>query len=109
MEDCGIIVFCTFSSIEEAKNIATDLVKRKLAACCTILPKVTSIYSWESKLEENEETMMMIKTSQKNYEQLEKQIKMLHSYSVPEIISVKIEKGSKAYMDWLFENTRLQD
>ena len=106
MEDCGIIVFCTFSSNEEAKKIAPVLVTKKLAACCTILPRVTSYYSWESKLEENEETLMIIKTSLKNYEQLEKQIKMLHSYSVPEILSVKIEKGSKAYLDWLFDNTK---
>ncbi len=109
MEECGIIVFCTFSSDEEAKEIAPVLVNKKLAACCTILPKVTSYYSWESKLEESDETLMLIKTSLKNYEQLEKQIKMLHSYSVPEIISVKIETGSKAYLDWLFENTRIQD
>ena len=105
MEDLGIIVFCTFPSIDEAKSIAPILVEKKLAACCTILPKVTSFYVWESKLEENEEILMMIKTTHKCYEQLEKQIKMLHSYSVPEIISVNINQGSKAYLDWLNEST----
>jgi len=106
MEDKGIIVFCTFPSEEEAKNIAPVLVEKKLAACCTILPPVTSIYTWESKLEENQEILMMIKTSHKCYDQLEKQIKMLHSYSVPEIIGVNIEQGSKAYLDWVFDSTQ---
>jgi periplasmic divalent cation tolerance protein len=106
MEESGIIVFCTFPNLEEAKSIAPDLVEKKLAACCTILPQVTSFYSWESKIEENQEILMMIKTSRKCYDQLEKQIKMMHSYSVPEIISVDINQGSKAYFDWIFESTK---
>ena len=106
MEDKGIIVFCTFPTEEDAKNIALVLVENKLAACCTILPPVTSIYTWESKLEESREILMMIKTSNKCYDQLEKQIKMLHSYSVPEIIGVEIKKGSKAYLDWILDSTQ---
>lgn len=106
MEDRAIIVFCTFPDLEEAKSIAPVLVEKKLAVCCTILPAVTSFYTWESKLEENQEILMMIKTCHKCYDQLEKQIKMLHSYSVPEIISVNINQGSKAYLDWIFESTK---
>ena len=105
MEDKAIIVFCTFPDVAEAKNIAPILVEKKLAACCSILPAITSFYTWESKIEENQEIMMMIKTSHKCYDQLEKQIKMLHSYSVPEIISVKVDQGSKAYLDWIFDST----
>lgn len=109
MEQKGIIVFCTFPTPNEAKKIAKVLVEKKIAACCSIFPQVTSIYNWQSDVEENEETLMMIKTANKCYEQLEKEIKMLHSYSVPEIISVKIEKGSKAYLDWIFDNTKKQE
>ena len=106
MDESGIIVFCTFSNLEEAKSIAPVLIEKKLAACCTILPQVTSFYSWESKIEESQEILMMIKTSHKCYDQLEKQIKMMHSYSVPEIISVDINQGSKAYIDWILESTK---
>lgn len=105
MEDKGIIVFCTFPNVEEAKSIASILVEKKLAACCTILPDVKSIYRWESKIEENKEILMMIKSNSKCYDQMEKQIKMLHSYTVPEIISVNIEQGSKAYLEWIYEST----
>ena len=108
MEEKGIIVFCTFPNLDEAKSIAITLVEKKLAACCTILPKVTSYYYWDSKLEESQEILIMIKTSHKCYDQLEKQIKMLHSYSVPEIISVNINQGSKAYLDWLIESTTIR-
>ncbi len=106
MDDKAIIVFCTFPDLEEAKSIVPVLIDNKLAACCTILPAVTSYYMWESNLEESQEILMMIKTSHKCYDQLEKQIKMLHSYSVPEIISVDINQGSKAYLDWIFESTK---
>ena len=106
MDDKAIIVFCTFPNLDEAKSIAPVLVEKKLAACCTILPPVISFYTWESKIEENQEVLVMIKTSHKCYDPLEKQIKMLHSYSVPEIISVDIDQGSKAYLDWIFESTK---
>ena len=105
MDESAIVVFCTFPHLEEAKSIAKILVEKKLAACCTLLPPVISYYSWESKIEENQEIMMVIKTAQNCYEKLEKQIKMMHSYSVPEIISMDIKKGSKAYLDWIFEST----
>ena len=106
MEEKAIIVFCTFPNIDEAKSIAPVLVENKLAACCTIFPPVRSYYTWESKIEENLEVLVMIKTSNKCYDPLEKQIKMLHSYSVPEIISVDINQGSKAYLDWIFDSTQ---
>jgi periplasmic divalent cation tolerance protein len=106
MEDTGIIIFCTFPNKEEAGKIAKVLVEKKLAACCTVFPEVTSFYTWKSKIEENNEIMLMIKTAKHCYEKLEKQIKMMHSYSVPEIISVNIQKGSKAYMDWIFESIK---
>ena len=107
MEELAIIVFCTFPNLDEARAIAPILVEKKLAACCSIFPQITSYYTWESKIEESNEILMMIKTTRKCYDQLEKQIKMLHSYSVPEIISVDINRGSKAYLDWVFESTTL--
>ena len=106
MEDKAIIVFCTFPTMDEAKSIAPVLVEKRLSACCTIFPPVLSIYTWESKIETNQEVLMMIKTSHKCYDPLEKQIKMLHSYSVPEIISVDINQGSKAYLDWIYDSTQ---
>ena len=103
MNDPILLVYCMASSEDEGKKIAYTLIEKKLAACCNILPGATSIFHWEGKVEESSETLLLIKTTQKKYEQLEKEIKMIHSYSIPEIIATKIETGSSAYIDWVIE------
>ncbi|TFH02293.1 MAG: divalent-cation tolerance protein CutA [Calditrichales bacterium] len=101
MNENILIVHCTCSGDAEAKRISRKLVEKRLAACCNIIPGVTSIYSWEGKIEESQESLLLIKTTLKNYEQLEKEIKMIHSYAVPEIIALNAETGSTAYLDWI--------
>jgi periplasmic divalent cation tolerance protein len=104
MNDTVFMVFCTAPGEEEATLIARTLIEKKLAACCNIIPAATSIYSWQGEIEEAKEALLLIKTTQKAYEQLEKEIKMIHNYAVPEIIAAKIETGSAAYFDWIFQN-----
>ncbi|MCK4754272.1 MAG: divalent-cation tolerance protein CutA [Calditrichia bacterium] len=103
MKESILLVYCTVSGQDEAKKIAHTLVEKNLAACCNIFPTVNSIYCWKGGVEEANESLMLIKTTQKKYEQLEKEIKMIHSYSVPEIIATKLETGSSAYVDWIIE------
>ena len=103
MNENILIVHCTCSSEAEAKNISRKIVDKRLAACCNIIPGITSIYSWEGKIEESQESLLLIKTTLKNYEQLEKEIKMIHSYAVPEIIALNAETGSAAYLDWIVD------
>jgi periplasmic divalent cation tolerance protein len=103
MRESILLVHCTVANQEEAKSIARILIDKKLAACCNIVPSVSSIYCWKGNVEESNESLMLIKTTQKKYEQLEKEIKMIHSYSVPEIIATKLETGSSAYVDWIIE------
>ena len=105
MKETYLIVLCTAGSIEEAKKISYTLIEKKLAACCSILPEIISIYPWEKKVEEKKEILLVIKTLEKNYETLEKEIKMIHSYTIPEIIAINIDNGSKAYLDWVKEYT----
>jgi periplasmic divalent cation tolerance protein len=87
MKESILLVYCTVSNQDEAKTIAHTLIEKSLAACCNIIPAVNSIYCWKGDVEE----------------QLEKEIKMIHSYSVPEIIATKLETGSSAYIDWIIE------
>jgi periplasmic divalent cation tolerance protein len=103
MKESILLVYCTVANQDEAKSIANILTEKRLAACCNIIPSIHSIYCWKGEIEESEESLMMIKTTQKKYEQLEKEIKMIHSYSVPEIIATKLETGSSAYIDWIIE------
>ena len=104
MKEKILLVFCTVADEKDAHRIARVLVEKKLAACCTFIPGATSIYHWQGRVEEARETMLLIKTTQRKYDQLEKEIKMLHTYQVPEIIAVNIEMGSPAYLDWLIES-----
>jgi periplasmic divalent cation tolerance protein len=106
MKETPYLVFCTSPSREEARQIARDLVEKKLAACVNISNSIESIYSWQNKVETAEEVLLLIKTTSRNYQKLEKEIQMLHSYSVPEIIAITVEQGSSAYLDWVIESTR---
>jgi periplasmic divalent cation tolerance protein len=106
MKETPYLVFCTCPSREEARQIVRDLVEKKLAACVNISNSIESIYSWQNKVETAEEVLLLIKTTSRNYQKLEKEIQMLHSYSVPEIIAITVEQGSSAYLDWVIESTR---
>lgn len=99
------IVLCTINSIENAKILAHKLVKDKLAACVNIISCITSVYEWENEICEDDEYLLIIKTKSVLYEKLEAKIKELHPYEVPEIVSLKIDKGSKSYLDWIEKNT----
>lgn len=97
------LVLVTINSYENAKNTARIVVSENLAACCNILPNITSVYKWDGKIETDGEFLMMIKASQKTLEGLEKRISELHPYDVPEIISLNLEQSSAPYLDWLKE------
>ena len=106
MEKKPIVVLCTTPDMECANKIAHFLIKEKLAACCNILPKITSVYSWQGKVEQDNEHLLIIKTKSNNFKNLEDAITKLHPYDLPEIISVDITAGSKKYLDWISENVR---
>jgi periplasmic divalent cation tolerance protein len=99
-----ILVFTTAGSEKNAKNIAETLVKLRLAACVNIVPRLTSIYRWEEKIETAEEWLLIIKTTRKNFTAVRDAIKELHTYELPECVSVPIEDGSEAYLKWIAES-----
>lgn len=101
----AIVVLVTCSSEEEATKIANALVEGRLAACANIISPVRSIYRWEGKVWDEKEWMLIIKTLKTRFEALEKKVKSLHSYSVPEIIALPIVEGSGSYLKWLVEMT----
>jgi periplasmic divalent cation tolerance protein len=100
-----IIVFITTSKEEEAVKIAYALVEASLAGCVNILKNTRSIYLWEEKIQDDKEVLMIAKTKKKLFRPLEKKVKELHSYSVPEIIAVPITEGSADYLAWLRDAT----
>lgn len=97
------IVFVT-CPIFDADRIAEQIVTEKLAACVNIVP-IRSIYTWEGELKHEEELLLMIKTTPQNYDRLEKRLKELHTYEVPEIVAVESDKVWQPYFDWAATQT----
>lgn len=100
-----IVVFVTTSSEEEASKIARTLVEKRLVACANILGRVRSVFSWEGKVADEQEALMVLKSRDDRFDELSKKIKELHSYSVPEVIAIPISKGLPEYLQWVREMT----
>lgn len=90
---------------EEAREMARTLVEERLAACANIIPKMESFYWWEGKIENDEEALLMIKTSYQKVEDLIRYMQENHPYEVPDIISVPIMEGLPDYINWMLEET----
>jgi periplasmic divalent cation tolerance protein len=95
------IVLTTAPSREEAHTLARALVEERLAACASILPQAHSIYHWEGKIEEAEETVLLLKTVAEKLAALESRLLALHSYSTPEFLVLSVSAGSGGYLDWI--------
>lgn len=98
------IILTTTAFEAEAKDIAYSLIKSRAAACVNIIPNVSSIYRWEEKVAEDSEFLLLIKTKQSKEQEVQKLIQEMHSYEVPEVISLSIESGSEKYLNWLDES-----
>lgn len=95
------LVLVTAPNLAEAERMAQKVVEKSLAACVNIVPKIRSIYQWEGKVEQSRETLMLIKTTKAKLEKLQKRIKKMHSYEVPEILVFKIDDGDESYLQWI--------
>ncbi len=100
-----MVVLITCPNRKEGEKIGQSLVSEKLAACVNIVPGLLSIFCWEGKLNKEKEVLLIVKTRNTQFSLLEKRVRQLHSYSVPEVIGLPIVKGSKAYLKWVREMT----
>jgi periplasmic divalent cation tolerance protein len=96
-----IQVFITINDRAKAKEIAEKLLDKSLAACVQIIGPLTSLYKWEGKLIEDQEWLLIAKSNKTHYPELEKQVKAIHVYEVPEILTVTVENGNEDYLNWL--------
>jgi len=96
-----IVVLSTCASLEEAERIARALVEKRLAACVNVLPAVRSIYRWKDAVEDQQETLLVIKSSRGLFDALRAQIEKMHSYEVPEVIALPLVDGAVGYLEWM--------
>ncbi|MYA28637.1 MAG: divalent-cation tolerance protein CutA [Nitrospira sp. SB0666_bin_27] len=109
VEQGALVVLVTASSQEEALLIGRGAVQKKLAACVTVVPNVTSIFEWEGTVSEEREWLLVMKSHADVYDALESEVKALHSYEVPEVIALSVTKGSSEYLAWVKAMTHVPD
>ena len=97
----AIVVLMTAANGEEAARLADMLIGAHLAACVQILPEMESVYRWQGKIERQPEILLLAKTSRSKFDDLEREVRALHSYETPEIIALPIVAGSTPYLEWL--------
>jgi len=95
-----IVVLSTCEGRKAAQKIAQDIVGRRLAACVNIMP-VTSYYRWKGKIKTDREYLMIAKTRSQVFARLKRRILALHTYQLPEIVSLRIAGGNERYLDWI--------
>jgi len=101
------VVLVTCGTLSEGRKIARRVVQKELAACVNVLRSpMNSYYTWKGKLEVAREFLLVMKTSSKRLADLEKEVKHLHSYEVPEFIALPVAAGSKDYLAWLESSVR---
>ncbi len=106
MEEDFIQVFVTIDDEDDAEEIAGSLVSKKLAACVQITSPIESTYTWKGEAERSKEWMLMIKSKASLFDELEKEVKQLHPYETPEIITHKILMGNEDYLEWMDKNLK---
>lgn len=100
-----VIVMVTAANQDEAVKIADHVVRARLAACASTISTVCSTYWWEGKLMNEEESLLLIKTTSDKFNSLEETIRKIHSYKVPEIIAIQVSKGFPPYLEWVLRET----
>lgn len=99
------MVIMTAASADEARRIAERLIEVRLAACIQILPEIESVYRWQNQVQREKEVLLLAKTTEAHFEELEKEVRAIHSYETPEIVAVPASKVSQPYLAWLLEST----
>jgi periplasmic divalent cation tolerance protein len=100
----AVVILSTYPNKKSIQKIANKFVRSKLVACVNIT-KISSVYSWQNKIENADEFLAVFKTTQKNKSKLKIQIKNTHPYKIPEIAELSLTDLNKSYLQWLIDST----
>jgi periplasmic divalent cation tolerance protein len=101
-----IVVLSTVPDSETGEKIAKKILENRLAACVTLSAASKSLYWWNNQITQDKEHILIIKTREKLYPELEEKIKKFHPYDTPEIIGIPIAMGSESYLRWIDNETK---
>ncbi len=101
ISSAAVMVMITAGSREEAARLAEMLVGAHLAACVQIMPEMESVYRWQGSIYREPEVLLLAKTTAACFPALEHEVRALHTYDTPEIISLPITDVSAPYLEWL--------
>lgn len=99
------LVFVTAGNEKDALAIAEKLVEEKLVACVNVVPQIRSVFLWKGEVCHEPEVLMIMKTPTSLFPSLQKRVKEIHSYEVPEIIAFPVSQGLPQYLQWVVEST----
>ena len=108
MMEGGLLVVYITAPRDKAGEIARKLVEERLAACVNIVEKVRSIYWWEGRVEEDEEALLVVKTTVSRFEELLRRVKEIHPYQVPEVVALPVVACLGEYCGWARHETQRQ-
>ena len=99
-----VINVSTFPNKQSVTSKAKKLVKQKIVACVNIT-KISSVYAWKGKIENQAEYLALFKTSKNNKSKLKKELQKLHPYDIPEIAEINVDSINQSYLKWLVDST----
>lgn len=102
------LILTTCPDLRSARRVARALVEERLAACVNILPIEQSIYRWRGKIESARERLLVIKSERRAYHAIERRVRTLHPYELPEIIAVPLVAGHRRYLAWISNPDKAQ-
>ena len=97
----AIVVLTTVGTEEQANDISRELVARGLAACVNIVPRIRSVYRWHDEICQDDELLLIIKSSHGRFEEISSVITELHEYELPEILALGVDDGVPGFLDWI--------
>ena len=98
------LVLVTHNNLDQAKTLSQQLVQEKLCACVNLVPNIQSIFNWENRIYEEQEVLMLIKTTKEKYKALKQWIVEHHPYDTPEIIQIDIAEVEEKYLAWFISS-----
>ena len=108
MTDDVVIVLSTLPNPEKAAEVARILVEEQLCACVNLVQQIRSIYRWEGKVSDDQETLAIIKTLRSRADALSARLVSLHPYQVPEVIVLPVVGGHAPYLAWIADSVQGQ-